>query len=82
MQILDTDARERLGRVSIVKPEKARAVEDYLINMARMGKMTTKIDENQLIELLEQVTEQGKKDTKITVNRKRYESDSDEDYGF
>jgi programmed cell death protein 5 len=32
-QLLDNVARERLARISIVKPEKARAVEDLLIRM-------------------------------------------------
>ncbi len=36
-QILESDARERLGRVSLTKPENAKLVEDYILQMARSG---------------------------------------------
>ena len=66
LQILTGDARERLGRLSIVKPDKARLVEDYLINMAQTGKIPARLGEKELINLLEQVSGQQKQ-TKITV---------------
>ena len=34
-QVLDNTARERLNRISMVKPEKARAVEDLLLRMVQ-----------------------------------------------
>ena len=81
-QVLDNSARERISRIAIVKPEKARAVEDYILGMARSGRLVSKINESQLIDLLEQMNE-TKKETKIVYNRRRYDdSDSDEDYGF
>ncbi|KAG4102391.1 DNA-binding TFAR19-related protein [Neocallimastix lanati (nom. inval.)] len=82
-QVLDNSARERISRIAIVKPEKARAVEDYILGMARSGRLTTKINETQLIDLLEQMNE-TKKETKIVYNRRRYLDDDsdDEDYGF
>ncbi|ORX57864.1 DNA-binding TFAR19-related protein [Piromyces finnis] len=81
-QVLDNSARERISRIAIVKPEKARAVEDYILGMARSGRLASKINESQLIDLLEQMNE-TKKETKIVYNRRRYDdSDSDEDYGF
>ncbi|CAG8613597.1 3347_t:CDS:2 [Cetraspora pellucida] len=42
-QILDNEARERLARISIVKAEKARAVEDLLIRMAQSGQLRGKV---------------------------------------
>ncbi|KAG0238180.1 PDCD5-related protein [Mortierella sp. GBAus27b] len=82
-QILDGEARERLSRIAMVKAEKARAVEDLLIRMAQGGQVRTKITEDRLIELLEQVNEQTKTETKIVYNRRRYDDDDDDDdYGL
>ena len=38
-QILDPGARQRLNRLKLVKPDKARSVEDSLINAATSGKL-------------------------------------------
>ncbi|RIB01018.1 hypothetical protein C2G38_2051205 [Gigaspora rosea] len=42
IHILGNEARERLARISIVKVEKARTVEDLLIRMARPGRLRGK----------------------------------------
>jgi len=41
--VLTAEARERLNRVAIVKPDNARAVEDHIMKMARGGKLTAKV---------------------------------------
>ncbi|KAF9374596.1 hypothetical protein CPB97_012010 [Podila verticillata] len=82
IQILDGEARERLSRIAIVKADKARAVEDLLIRMAQGGQVRSKITEKQLIELLEQVNQQTKHETKIVYNRRRYDDSDDDDYGL
>ncbi|KAI8814818.1 PDCD5-related protein [Cladochytrium replicatum] len=79
VQILSNEARERLSRVSIVKPEKARAVEDYLLKLAQSRQLSGKVAEGQLIELLEQISNQGKTENKIVYNRRRSDSDDDDD---
>ncbi|RKP10202.1 programmed cell death protein 5-like protein [Thamnocephalis sphaerospora] len=80
-QILDNNARERLARISIVKPDKARAVEDLLLRMARGGALRGKVTEQQLIELLENVNQQTQQQTKIVYNRRRaMESDDEDDW--
>ncbi|XP_058011339.1 programmed cell death protein 5 isoform X2 [Ahaetulla prasina] len=38
-QVLDQAARARLSNLALVKPEKAKAVENYLIQMARFGQL-------------------------------------------
>ena len=58
-QILSNQARERLSRISIVKPEKGKAVEDMLIRMAQNGQLKSKVEEKQLIELLGYIAMQG-----------------------
>lgn len=58
-----------VSRISIVKPEKGKAVEDHLLRMAQSGQLQGKIDEKQLIALLERISDQEKKqETKITVS--------------
>ena len=80
-QILDNSARERLGRIQMVKADKARAVEDLLIRMAQSNQLRSKITEKQLIDLLGQINQQDSSSTqtRIVYNRRQYE-DSDEEY--
>ncbi|KAJ3128582.1 hypothetical protein HK098_004008 [Nowakowskiella sp. JEL0407] len=78
IQILDNDARERLARITMVKPEKGRAVEDLLIRMAQSGQLGGKVKEPQLIELLEKINETNRSETKIVYNRRRMDDDDDD----
>ncbi|KAL3626718.1 hypothetical protein CASFOL_029461 [Castilleja foliolosa] len=41
-QILTSDARARLARIALVKPEKARGVEDVILRAAKMGQIVEK----------------------------------------
>ncbi|XP_073321282.1 programmed cell death protein 5 [Pagrus major] len=80
-QVLDQSARARLSNLALVKPEKANAVENYLIQMARFGKLGGKISEAGLIEILEKVSQQTEKKTTVTFNRRRVmDSDDEDDY--
>ncbi len=56
-----------MNRISIVKPQKARAVEDLLMRMARTGQLREKVGEGQLIELLEQMASQNSVETTVKV---------------
>lgn len=56
-----------MHRIGLVKPEKARGVEDMIISLARSGQLGGRVDEPKLINLLEQITGSTKKETKITV---------------
>ncbi|VDQ00801.1 unnamed protein product [Trichobilharzia regenti] len=42
-QVLDQDARARLNTIAITKPEKAKMVENMLINMAQSGRLGPKV---------------------------------------
>ncbi|CAB1450902.1 unnamed protein product [Pleuronectes platessa] len=80
-QVLDQSARARLSNLALVKPEKAKAVENYLIQMARYGKLGGKISESGLIEILEKVSQQTEKKTTVKFNRQRVmDSDDDDDF--
>ncbi|XP_048132584.1 DNA-binding protein DDB_G0278111 isoform X2 [Rhodamnia argentea] len=70
-QILSSEARERLARIALVKPEKARGVEDVVLRAAQMGQIVEKVSEERLISLLEQINTQTTKQTKVTIQRRR-----------
>ncbi|CAI5519837.1 unnamed protein product, partial [Closterium sp. Naga37s-1] len=65
-QLMDSSARERLARIALVKPEKARAVEDLIIRGAQTGQLAERVTESRLITLLEQINEQTQQRTKVT----------------
>ncbi|KAF1324342.1 DNA-binding tfar19-related protein, partial [Globisporangium splendens] len=66
--------------IAIVKPEKARAIEDMVIQMAQRGQLAAKIDEDKLIDLLNRAGEtEEKQRTKVTMKRRTYFSDEDDD---
>ena len=47
--IMQPDARERLQRIALVKPDKARGVEEMILQMAQRGQLGgAKISEDQL----------------------------------
>lgn len=56
-----------MNRVSIVKPSKARAVEELLLRMAQTGQIREKVGESQLIELLENIAASQQAETNIKV---------------
>ncbi|GLU13933.1 hypothetical protein SLE2022_305360 [Rubroshorea leprosula] len=70
-QVLSSEARERLARIALVKPEKARGVEDVILRAAQMGQIAEKVSEEKLISLLEQINTQTTKQTKVTIQRRR-----------
>ncbi|GAA5998304.1 Sdd2p [Rhodotorula paludigena] len=86
-QILSPEARERLSRIALVKPDRARAIEQLLMRMAQSGQLRGRVSEDQLIDVLDQVEamEKGqggaasaKSASKITFTRKAaYDSDDD-----
>ncbi|KAL0398377.1 UNVERIFIED_CONTAM: DNA-binding protein DDB [Sesamum radiatum] len=67
-QILTSEARARLARIALVKPEKARGVEDVIIRAAQMGQIVDQVSEERLISLLEQINTQTTKETKVTFS--------------
>ncbi|KAL7343729.1 double-stranded DNA-binding domain-containing protein [Rhodotorula toruloides] len=54
-QILSPEARERLSRIALVKPERAKSIEQLLMRMAQSGQIRGKVSEDQLIDVLDQV---------------------------
>lgn len=82
-QILTSEARERrkyillcvldlkflVSRISIVRPEKARSLENWIITAAQNGQIRSRLGEAELLNFLEQVeAQEAKKTTKISVS--------------
>jgi len=78
-QILSDQAGERLANIRLVKPEKARQVEGLIINAARTGRLSEKLNDVRLKELLAQVSEQTERRSKVTISRRRSAFDEDDD---
>uniref|UniRef100_A0A6G1SJ70 Programmed cell death protein 5 n=1 Tax=Aceria tosichella TaxID=561515 RepID=A0A6G1SJ70_9ACAR len=77
--VLTQEARARLATIAAAKPDRAKMVEDIIIQHTRMGMIRGKVDENSLKDLLEKVTSQTKRETKVSYERRRVFDDSDED---
>jgi programmed cell death protein 5 len=54
-RILTPEARERLGRIRLAKPEVAGAVEQQLIALAASGRIQRQVDDATLRSLLERI---------------------------
>ncbi|KAL0225792.1 hypothetical protein P9112_013116 [Eukaryota sp. TZLM1-RC] len=66
--ILESDARERLNRIALVKPEKARQLENTILHLCQTNKHVGTFGDNKLVQLLEQLDQ--KNETKINIKRR------------
>ncbi len=64
-RILTPDARERLGRIRLAKPDVAQAVEQQLIGLAASGRIQRMVDDATLRALLERIAPE-RREIKIT----------------
>lgn len=82
-QAMDSEALARLGRIKMVKPDKAAQVENTIVSMAIQGKLAGKITEGKLIEILERGSRKGaaaaQAASSINIQRKHYALDSDDE---
>ncbi|BEI82305.1 hypothetical protein CcaverHIS002_0301730 [Cutaneotrichosporon cavernicola] len=91
--MLESEARERLSRISLTRPQLAAQVEDLLVRMGQQGQIRGQVSDDALKGLLEQVSApapapapkptQNSARTRtlgsgITIQRKHDDSDSDE----
>jgi programmed cell death protein 5 len=64
-RILTPEARERLGRVKLVKPELARQVELVLVQLYQAGQVREPIDDEKLKRILAQIDARTRKEFRI-----------------
>lgn len=84
-QILSQAARARLNTLKISKPDKAQIAEMNIIRMAQTGQIGGKLEDSQLVQILEQINRQmPKSESMVKFDRRRaaIDSDDDEDYGL
>jgi len=53
--ILEPEAKERLSRLKLAHPDIAEAVENQLIALAQSGRITQKISDEMLVEILKRI---------------------------
>ena len=79
-KLLTVDAKERLNRIKVVKPDRARQLEDMVINMGRKGQLQSALDDKQLKNMLESISGGGEPEKrKVVIARRMDDSDSDVD---
>ncbi|KAI5954594.1 hypothetical protein KGF54_002369 [Candida jiufengensis] len=83
-RVLETGARERLSRVRIVRPDRAQAVESYILKLYSMGQINQKLNEKDIVEILDGISRdsQQKQTSKIVYDRKETVDDDDDDDFF
>ncbi|WP_297066059.1 DNA-binding protein [Thermococcus sp.] len=64
-KILTPEARERLGRVKLVKPELARQVELVLVQLYQAGQIREPIDDAKLKRILAQIDARTRREFRI-----------------
>ncbi|ASJ02511.1 hypothetical protein A3L09_04205 [Thermococcus profundus] len=64
-KILTPEARERLGRVKLVKPELARQVELILVQLYQAGQIREPIGDDKLKRILAQIDARTRKEFRI-----------------
>lgn len=64
-RVLTPEARERLGRIRLAKPDVAQAVEQQVLSLAASGRLQRAIDDNTLRALLERIMPE-RRETTIT----------------
>lgn len=77
--VLTQEARARLATLASAKPERAKMVENIIIQNTRMGGIRGKVDEDSLKSLLERVNDQTKRETKVSYERRRVFDDEDDE---
>jgi programmed cell death protein 5 len=80
-QILLPDAADRLGRIRLVKESRATEVENRLIMLAKSGQLRSRVNEDQLKNLLTAEAESDRGEgigEKILVSRRKGSWDDDD----
>merc|ERR1711916_183351 len=73
LAVLDNGARSRLSSVALVKPERAKMVENQIINMVQSGRVQGQLGEETIVGMLKQISaaEEKKAAVKISFAHRR-----------
>jgi len=78
-QVMDQSALARLNNIAAAKPEKAKALENLVIQLARSGQIREKLTDQRLRQLLDQISEKTSKTTTVKFDRRRNRFDDSDD---
>nr|CCC53470.1 conserved hypothetical protein [Trypanosoma vivax Y486] len=74
--LVSAEGRERLTRLSQVKPDRAEAVESYIIRSVRQGKLQPPVSDDAVREILSHLSsQQSEGRSNIVFARKRMDDD-------
>lgn len=73
-----TSRRPAVARIKLVKPDKARDIEDALLQAARRGRLQGPVPESQVVRMLEEMSK-TEAQTKITFKRRTKLDDEGDD---
>ena len=79
---LDNGARSRLSSVALVKPERARMIENQIIQMVRSGRVQGQLGEETIVGMLKQISSAQEKKAAVKISfahRRTGWSDDDSD---
>ena len=68
--ILTSEARQRLSNIKLVKPEFAETLENQLITLAQTGRIKIPITDDELKQILAQLSEQSRREFKIQIKER------------
>merc|ERR1712159_194933 len=74
-QICTAEALDRIGRIQVVKPEKATEIENTLLQQAMAGKIQSKVTDEELKKLL--AADGAQSQTGVQFNRRNIMDDDD-----
>lgn len=78
-RICSSEALARLKRVALVKPEIAAQVQNALLRSGQQGQITSQIQEQQIMTMLEQAGQRQAAPKVTIIHRKTLDSDSEVD---
>ncbi|CAD7957310.1 unnamed protein product [Amoebophrya sp. A120] len=78
-QLLEPEALERLSRIGLVKKEKQDAIEEAIIRKVQAGALSTKMDDNTLVKMIDELDASSANSRNVKIQRKRQDSDDDLD---
>ncbi|BDB97245.1 MAG: DNA-binding protein [Saccharolobus sp.] len=68
--ILTPEARQRLTNIKLVKPEFAESLENQLIALAQAGRIKVPITDDELKQILAQISEQNRREFRIQIKER------------
>lgn len=72
-RILDLEAKQRLNRVRMVKPDRVLGVENYLVRLYQGGGIRSKLTEADIVDILDKIAQEERRNTTTRIKFERRE---------